>query len=153
MQRKILWLVFLTCILPIIGCSYLSPYKIYSVSELPESQVCFLVKNKPIGIWSLDGDSHWSRGKGIGQSTYILELGLGSHRLAVSYSKKGERSQGDVFLEFVGEADHVYRIEYDIKEYGKIRRWKPRIEDITYTEFTATHIMPLVRRHKAKKIK
>jgi hypothetical protein len=164
MQKKLFFMVLLTvCTLQ---CNpYTKPLKYYSGPDLPESEICFLIKPKGVAVMSLNGTmgkKSWRGGhNALVYSDFqaILELKPGEHMLIMalhmevynpsSNTKITITSRGNKGWKFTGQAGHIYLIAPDPYEMTD-DNWQPYIKDITGSHFAQKEIIPTIRKYKSE---
>jgi hypothetical protein len=163
MQKKHFYFIVLLAICTLQCSPYAKPLKFYSGPDLPESQICFLVKPSGVIIASLDGATGGKSVLGgnnalVGmRGRKILELKPGQHTFHVGINvtifhsggrQTKVRSRRGYRGKFTGQAGHIYLIKPD--PYKNYYAWRPYISDITGTYFAQQEIIPAIREQKAK---
>jgi len=163
MQKKLFYFIILLAIGTLQCSSSTKTLKFYSGPDLPESEICFLVKPGGVIIASLDEATGGKSALGgnsalVGmRGRKILELKPGQHTFHVGFNvtifhtggrQTKARSRGGYRGKFTGQAGHIYLIKPD--PYKNYYAWRPYISDITGTYFAQQEIIPAIREQKTK---
>ncbi|MDY6793076.1 MAG: hypothetical protein SWH54_17560 [Thermodesulfobacteriota bacterium] len=163
MQKKLYYFIVLLAIGTLQCSTHTKLLKFYSGADLPESEICFLVKPGGVVVASLDGATGGKSALGgnnalVGmRGTKILELKPGQHTFHVGINitifhsggrRTTVRSRRGYVGRFTGQAGHIYMIKPD--PYKNYHAWRPYISDITGTSFAQQEIIPAIREQKSK---